>query len=597
MATKSRTLLAALVAVLALVTLLAGSPASASTPPTTMTQCTHLLQTGKLKNDDATTAACKKIEEQQCGEKVAAGQQLACDLWTYLTSAGSGTCDGVPPGPLHAACSETNSVAHVAGGAAKVVTDPAGAASSLASAGFDAVAGKFGSAAASILQQLTKVFLHVSSIDLTTAGISGKDSLYSLTWALSAMIAILLLLWQFAKLALTGQGQAGATAITGLVKWALICVATMAVTDTALKTTDAISNGIIDWSYKEGGKKAFEQHINDGFGKFFTTPQENTAIVFLFGVLAILVVLVLWGEMLLRQAALQVLLVVMPIVAAGSMMDATREWWPKARNAVISLILIKPIIVLIFVIGFRETGQSSDTQSFLVGLLTIVLGGLAWPSLARFMTFTTVGSGGGLASGLLGAAGGTAGSMFMYGGGVPSGAGAVGGGAGFTKAVESENDASVAAGAGRARRSGVASGAAGAASGGLLTAAAMGAQAAKAGKEMAEGGMEAMAAHADLGPGKDMGGQVNVPGGLRGGDAEPPAPVPQPRPDAPPPSEPPGSGGQIPISATPTPPQVTGANPPQIAPPQTPQALPPAQRPTPALPPAPRPSDGQGSNP
>jgi hypothetical protein len=587
--TRGKALFLGLVVVLlAILAGAAAATASAASAPVTVQDC--LRYHGSRPDPADFEPACTQIVRAQCTDTAGKRVKSDCDAYTLILAfKNEKGCRGGPliSGPCNAI-----------GGAEKVVTDPGAVAASVTSTAFDAVAGKFGSAATSILHQLTRVFLHVSTINLRTAGISG---MYSLTWALSATVAVLLLIWQFTKLALTGQGSAAVTAITGLAKWALICVATLAVTQTALTATDEISSALIDTYYKDGGEKEFQQRIDSGFGHFFTTPQENTAMVFLLGVLAILVVLVLWGEMLLRQAALQVLLAVMPIVAAGSMMDGTKEWWPKARSAVISLILIKPVIVLIFVIGFRETGESSDLQPFLVGLLTIFLGALAWPSLAKFMTFTSAGGGGGLASGLLGAAGGTAGSMFMYGGGVPSGAGAVGGGRAFTKAVESENDASVAAGAGRraAARGGAgkASGAAaGLASGGLLAAAALGAQAAKAGKEVAEGGMESMAAHADLGPGKDMGGQVSVPRS-RGADSRASKAT---RPDGDPGvSAVPPTSPAVPqpdtLATAPHREAVSGTpQPPEIAPAAQPPLLPPAPR-LPALPPSPVRDDSGGA--
>lgn len=532
-----------------------------------------------MLNEDYASATCKTLFRDECGDKVEKdkARKSACDIYAQALaeSQGKGKGDKCQGGPVIKGPCDT----------VGVIEDPAG---SLASAAFDAAAGKFGSAATRILHSMTTMFLKVSTIDLRTAGIS---TTYSLTWALSATLAVLLLLWQFTKLAATGQGAVGATAVSGLVKWAIISASSLAVTQVALTASDEVSNAVINSFYRDGGEKAFQEHIDQAWGKFFSSPQENSAMILLFGILSILVVLVLWGEMLLRQAAIQVLLSVMPIVAAGTMMDGTREWWPKARNALISLILIKPIIVLIFVLGFRETGSSSDMQPFLVGLLTVFLAAVAWPALAKFMPFTSVGSGGGLASGLIGAAGGSAGSMFGHGGGTPSGAGSVGNGKSFTKAVEAENDTAAAPGAGgkagsaqgKAGTAGKAAG--GAASGGLLFAAAMGAQVAKAGKEVAEGGMEATAAHAGLGPGKDMGGQVTLPRDMGGTSATAPAvPPAKSAPDAPQPSGP----GQVPrVEAPPAPPQT--------APRQEAPDLPPPRQPKPVLPPVP-PRENGGSN-
>ncbi|MFC5724870.1 hypothetical protein ACFP1Z_32455 [Streptomyces gamaensis] len=411
-------------------------------------------------------------------------------------------------------------------------------AETLASAAFDAVSGKFGDAATKILNDLTDVFTKVAIVDLHNDGLL---TVYEMTWGLSSVVALLLLIWQFAKVAATGQAVSAATAVIGLAKWALVSMASFAVTQTSVGAAHEVSVWLID-AYKGGaGEKAFKESLNSAFA---FTGLANTALVLLLAIVAALVSLVLWGELLLRQAAIQVLVACMPIVGAGGIMEATKEWWPKARNALIALILIEPVIVLILVIGFSVTGSGKDLKSVLVGLVTLLLAAVAWPTLAKFMTFTTVGSGGALAGGLLGAAGGTAASMFAYGGGMPSGAGAVGGGRAFTRAVEAENDGAVAQDGAAGRARGTGGGGGGGLAGGLgkLGAAAMALQVAKAGKELAEGSMESMAAHADLGHGKDMGGQVSIPprygtgsGPGEGFDgASPPPPAPSGGPDAPP---------------------------------------------------------------
>ncbi|MFC9223131.1 hypothetical protein ACFT8W_20800 [Streptomyces hygroscopicus] len=474
------------------------------------------------------------------------------------------------------ACKGIDGISEGARKADKAITHPV---DTLASAAFDAVAGKFGDAAVKILNDLTEMFLRVSTIKLENTGIL---DVYSITWALSALVALLLVIWQLAKAGISGEGSSVATAVTGLAKWMVICAASLAVTQAALGASDEISNWIIDVYGKGDGQAAFRERMNAAFA---FGGLKNTALILLMGILAALFSLILWFEMILRQVAIQVLVASLPIAAAGGIMQATREWIPKARNAVIALILVKPIIVLIFVIGFTTTGQAKTLRDVVVGIVTICTGAVAWPTLAKFFTFTSVGSGGGLASGLLSAAGGTAGSMFGYGGGVPSGPGAAGGGRNYTQALQGENDSSVAqagVGGGRANRFAAA---------GKLGAAAMALQGAKAGKEVLEAGMEAMAAHADLGPGKDMGGQINIPppGGEsgQGGDTQAPPPPPPP---------PPGPSGSPPprvelergASAS----AVTGGDtPPAVEGGRTAAAIP-APPVRPALPPAPRAVDG-----
>ncbi|MFD0386477.1 hypothetical protein ACFQ2B_40490 [Streptomyces stramineus] len=459
-------------------------------PPTSLAEC--------IKNKDTKSAECGKLLRKECGNDPSKYKGKECTEYLSLMlhrkvpEKGEGDCKGGPV--IKDSCETTNKVEDV-------VKDPVG---TIATAAFDAVSGNFGKAATEVLSGLTDVFLKVSVINLDNKGLL---NVYSMTWALSSLVALLLMIWQFAKAGYSGEGVAAATAIAGLAKWAVTTLASLAVTQAALGAAHEISVWMIDQYKDGGGEKAFKDSLNHAFNFNGIT---NTALVLLLAILAALVSLILWGEMLLRQAAIQVLVACMPIVGAGGIMQATKEWFPKARNALIALILIEPVVVLIFVIGFSTTGEAKGLKDMLVGLLTLVLAAVAWPTLAKFMTFTSVGAGGSLASGLLGAAGGTAASLFGTGGGSPSGAGAIGNGRSFTQAVEAENDGAVAqdGAAGRARAGGMASGMAGM---GKLGAAAMALQVAKAGKELTEGSMEAMAAHADLGPGKDMGGHISIP--------------------------------------------------------------------------------------
>ncbi|MBZ6475882.1 hypothetical protein [Streptomyces griseocarneus] len=461
-------------------------------------------------------------------------------------------------GPYAKVCKEADKVSDGVNKAAEVAKDPAG---TLATAAFDAVAGRFGKAATGILHDLTDAFLVVSTVDLRKS--EYLLDVYSITWAISSLVALFLLIGQFAKVGLSGEGRAAATAITGLAKWAVVTLASLAVTQAALGATNAASKWMIDQYRDGGGEKAFKETMDKAF---LFDSSTNSALVLLLGILAALVTLVLWGEMLLRAAAIQVLVACMPIVSAGGIMEATKEWWPKARNALIALIVMKPVIVLIFLVGFSATGSSKNLNDFLTGLLTLFLAAVAWPSIAKFMTFTSVGSGGSLASGLLSAAGGAAASMFGSGGGSPAGAGAIGGGRDFTRAVEAENDGAVAQGGAAGRAQGGR-----AASMGVLGAAGMAMQVAKAGKELAEGGMEAMAAHADLGPGKDMGGQVVLPPGTGGSGAGSPHGDDGGAGASPPPPAPPaatgGAAAGLPSSGA-APQDGSGSAPPMAVPPE-----------------------------
>jgi hypothetical protein len=98
-----------------------------------------------------------------------------------------------------------------------------------------------------------------------------------------------------------------------------------------------------------------------------------------------------------------------PIAAAGQTSDATRAWWPRLVSSTTQLIILKPIIALVFAVGFGLAGGSQDQETLLVELLVLLLAVLAWPMVARFFAFASIQADGvaGLA-GLLGFAAGSA---------------------------------------------------------------------------------------------------------------------------------------------------------------------------------------------
>ena len=59
-------------------------------------------------------------------------------------------------------------------------------------------------------------------------------------------------------------------------------------------------------------------------------------------------------------------------------------------SATVQLIILKPIIALVFAVGFGMAGQSSGIPALLQGLLVLALAVFAWPVIARFFTFATI---------------------------------------------------------------------------------------------------------------------------------------------------------------------------------------------------------------
>ncbi|MGW5124525.1 hypothetical protein ACWEQ7_10805 [Streptomyces sp. NPDC004069] len=328
--------------------------------------------------------------------------------------------------------------------------------SKLARDALEEAAQYIGNAVVWLLEEFADVFNKASVINLDSTGISQP---LGIATALSVVIAVFLLLLQFGKVSISHQGGPAATAISGLAKWAVISSAYWTVTTTALQLSDSISTWIIDYSFNDGSGNAADA-MKAQFGKMFggliiggggastvggalVTGQgvaaSAVAVVIVIGIVCILAIGALWIEMLLRQAGIMILVATMPITLVGQMSDATKDWWPKARDALLALILMKPLIVFCFAIGFFAIEQGEGVQNMIVGLVIFLMACFCWPALAKFMTFSTLGAGAAMAGGLISSLGSSASSL---GGGYRpelAGAGAVGGGPAYTRALEREN--------------------------------------------------------------------------------------------------------------------------------------------------------------
>jgi hypothetical protein len=357
------------------------------------------------------------------------------------------------------------------GGAAGCVGDIAGGmVSGVAGSAWEAVCKSFGDALVSLLAGFASAFTAFPAINPTDAGIR---SVYSLSLGIAAVVAALMLLVQITRTALTHDGTALAIGIVGLGKAVLAFLLTLTVTAAALSAADELTRFIVTRTF--GNADGLKTRLGAVFAADTLTKGGNPSLLLFVAVIGILLVLVLWFELLLGNAAVAVMIGTSPIAAAGQTSTLTAGWWPKLVSATAQLIILKPVIALVFAVGFDLAGNATDLAGILSGLLVLLLAVLAWPAIARFFTFANVHMGGG--TGLAALLGFAAGRM----NGSSAGAGAPGTPSGlagddFTSASEQRtlaaHSARAGAGAGAgAGGSAAGSGAAGGAAAGAAAAA------------------------------------------------------------------------------------------------------------------------------
>ena len=272
-----------------------------------------------------------------------------------------------------------------------------------ASSAWNDVCKSFADAAASLLSSFAKAFVAIPAIDLTGGGVR---NVYTLSISLAAVVCALLLIGQVIRTALTHDGSALARGLTGVGKAALACLLTLSVAEAGLRAADEVTSWIVNASF--GSQQALASKVS---GVFAWNPNLSGALLLVLAVVAILLVIVLWFELLLRSAAVAILVATAPIAAAGQASDSTRSWWPRLVSATAQLIIVKPVIALVFAVGFGLAGGAQNVEALLTGLLVLLLAVLAWPAVARFFTFSSMQAGGGAGlAGLLGFAAGAASS-------------------------------------------------------------------------------------------------------------------------------------------------------------------------------------------
>ena len=281
------------------------------------------------------------------------------------------------------------------------ITDPLGCAGDLvgqaAGSAWNAICLSFATAADALLKDFAQMFTAIPPVDLTSPGVK---SVYGICLGVAGVIAALLLLGQVIRTAITHDGSGLAEGLIGVAKAAAAFMLTLVITSAAVTAADGLTTYIIDRSF--GSASALTGRITNLLAFTGTAGPSPSGVavpaslLLLLAIIGMLLIIVLWFELLLRNVAIAVLVATSPIAAAGQVSAATRSWWPKMAAATAQLIILKPVIALVFALGLELTGRSHDVETLLAGMLILLLAVVAWPVVARFFTFATAGGGSGV---------------------------------------------------------------------------------------------------------------------------------------------------------------------------------------------------------
>jgi hypothetical protein len=176
---------------------------------------------------------------------------------------------------------------------------------------------------------------------------------------------------------------------TGLVTIAAVSTLGVIVPNLLLKAGDAWSN----WALESSTGGAFSTRLSELL--LFTGDPASITVVL--GTAGILIGAIQAVLMLFRQAAIVILIGVLPMAAAGSIAPLTRSWIRKIVSWLLALIFYKPAAAAVYAAAFTMIGNGKGLQTILSGFVMLILSLVALPVLMRFFTWTTgtIASGGG----------------------------------------------------------------------------------------------------------------------------------------------------------------------------------------------------------
>lgn len=281
---------------------------------------------------------------------------------------------------------------------------------------------------------LTTPSVQVSNSGVTSSQTGTDSSGATVTYSLQGIcagvgevIAVILLMFQGIRTMIQRKGKPLVEALQGLLVNALVAVIGIAVIDALLVASDALTTTIINVSF-HGNDKLPERVLA------MLLPQAGNPIgLMTMAVIVLLIGLVQFCLLFLRQASIPIQALLLPIAGAGQVGgEKSRQWLPRLYTSIFAVIAYKPLAALIISAGFVEIANGNETVDWIRGIVTLILSVIALKSLMGLFAPLGMSMAGATAGGFAGALAGAASFSELAGG--KSGSG--GGGRSETSAVQ-----------------------------------------------------------------------------------------------------------------------------------------------------------------
>jgi len=254
------------------------------------------------------------------------------------------------------------------------------------------------------------VVVEAASWWVTTPSVDPQDSAVIAAQAMTQPVILIMLvgsmLVQAIRVLISRKGEPAVAVFFGLVRFAVVSAAGLAVLQGALLAGDALSEHILN-----GAANNFAFLMRD-----VLSGEQSMLSLFLLLILSLIALvlgLIQWILMALRQAGLLVLAAMLPLAASGSLTKSTRVWLDRLAPWLIALVGYKPAAAFIYYIGFSYLSTTNSNKpgglgTAITGIMVLFLAVLAMPLMMRFFSWSSVqvaggGGGGGAMAGVVGA--------------------------------------------------------------------------------------------------------------------------------------------------------------------------------------------------
>jgi hypothetical protein len=213
-------------------------------------------------------------------------------------------------------------------------------------------------------------------------------------WRMAGIAAILTLPFLFAaaiQAVLRSDLTMLSRAALGYLPLSLLAVSIAApITMLLLAASDEMSAVVSSAAGGDGGR--FLGRTGATFG-VLSVLDHSPFLLFLLGLLTAAAAIALWIEMLMREAAVYIVVLMLPLAFAAMVWPARRVWAVRTAELLVALILSKFAIVAVLALGAAALGHSDGGGGMLMGLVLVTLATFSPWALMRMLPLAELASG------------------------------------------------------------------------------------------------------------------------------------------------------------------------------------------------------------